>query len=111
MEEEVIIQTGDEVSKIDYMRTTNDIIAKQTDEMQTNIDTISEQLNIIIENTSSVTPTTSPNINLSEVTELIENIDTIPIESNTQDILVKINDQQQQINSINEKLDLILSKL
>lgn len=116
-QEEIIVQTADEVANIDFMRKTNDMITEQTAEIQNNMDTISEQLDIIIDNnTNTISGYSDPelvqnDVDLSEVTELIENIDTALVESNTQDILVKLNQQQEQINNINEKLDLILSKL
>lgn len=116
-QEEIIAQTADEVANIDFMRKTNDIIIEQTAEIQNNMDTISEQLDIIIDNNTNTISGYSDlelvqnDVDLSEVTELIENIDTALVESNTQDILVKLNQQQEQINDINEKLDLILSKL
>lgn len=116
-QEEIIAQTADEVANIDFMRKTNDIITEQTAEIQNNMDTISEQLDIIIDNNTNTISGYSDlelvqnDVDLSEVTELIENIDTALVESNTQDILVKLNQQQEQINDINEKLDLILSKL
>ena len=53
----------------------------------------------------------SSDIDLSNVTNLIEDIDTTIVEANTQDILIKLGQQQEQINDINNKLDLILSKL
>lgn len=111
MEEEIIIQTADEVSNIDYMKTTNDMLSEQNNQMQDNINMISEQLDVILDNTNSITPAITTDTNLSEVTQLIEDIDTTIVEANTQDILVKLNNQQQQINDINEKLNLILSKL
>lgn len=110
-EEEVIIQTADEVSNIDYMRKTNNIINAQTEEMQNNMDIVSEKLDVILDNTANVPTSMTNDANLSEVTSLIEDIDTTIVESNTQDILAKMNKQQEQIDNINEKLDLILSKL
>ena len=111
-QEEITIQTADEVSGVDYMRKTNNIINAQAEEIENNMNTVSDKLDIILDNTATLSPTTtSADVDLSEVTELIENIDTTIVESNTQDILVKINDQQEQINDIKDKLDLILNKL
>lgn len=112
-QEEIIVQTADEVAQIDYKRLTNDIITAQTDEIQNNINNISEQLDVIIDNTNSNTydMPISSDIDLSNVTGLIEDIDTTIVEANTQDILIKLGQQQEQINDINNKLDLILSKL
>ena len=107
--EEVVIQTADEVSTIDYRRNTNEMIASQSEEIQNTVETISEQLNNIVENTS--TTISSDGVDLTQVTDMIENIDTAVVEANTQDILIKVNEQQQQIDDIHTKLDLILSKL
>ena len=93
------------------MRKTNNIINAQTEEMQNNMDIVSEKLDVILDNTANVPTSVTNDANLSEVTSLIEDIDTTIVESNTQDILVKMNKQQEQIDNINEKLDLILSKL
>ena len=113
VQEEIIVQTADEVAQIDYKRLTNDIITAQTDEIQNNINNISEQLDVIIDNTNSNTydMPISSDIDLSNVTSLIEDIDTTIVEANTQDILIKLGQQQEQINDVNNKLDLILSKL
>ena len=113
VQEEVIVQTSNEVSTIDYMRKTNNIINAQSEEMQNNMNMISEKLDIIVDNAFSDTPITSvdTNVDLSEVTSLIEDIDTTIMESNTQDILSKMDAQQRQIDDTSEKLDLILSKL
>lgn len=112
-QEEIIIQTADEVAQVDYRRLTNDMITTQTDKIQDNIENISQQLDVVIDNTNSSTynAPVSSDIDLSNITELVEDIDTTIVESNTQDILVKMNKQQEQINDINNKLDLILSKL
>lgn len=115
MQEEIIVQTADEVANIDYMRNTNDIINKQTNEIQNNMDIITEQLETIIDNTNTATISdvdmSSIDVDLSEVTDLIDSIDTTMVEANTQDILIELNNQKQQINDINDKLDLILEKL
>ena len=114
MAEEVIIQTADEVSVVDYKRNINDAIDSQAEEIQNNMDTIAEQLDTIIDNTNNNSVNGTPiqtDVDLSEVTDLIENIDTTLVEANTQDILVQLNNQQEQIDDINQKLDLILNKL
>ena len=77
VQEEIIVQTADEVAQIDYKRLTNDIITAQTDEIQNNINNISEQLDVIIDNTNSNTydMPISSDIDLSNVTNLIEDIE------------------------------------
>ena len=70
-----------------------------------------EQTPIIVTNSNTYDMPISSDIDLSNVTDLIEDIDTTIVEANTQDILIKLGQQQEQINDINNKLDLILSKL
>lgn len=111
--EEVIIQTIDEVANIDFAKETNDLIDNQTTGLQDSIDSVSTQLenieNAIFE-VNNVTEGTSP-VNLSEVTSLIEEIDTTVVEAKTQDIFNLLLQQQEQINRIEEKLDIILDKI
>ena len=110
MAEEFEIQTIADVKTIDYMRANNDIIEQTTNQS----DMISEALidikDTIKENQNQV--------DLSEVTDLIENIDTTVVEVQTQDILNTVNEQQNEINEIkesindiNDKLNQIISKL
>lgn len=99
IEEEIIVQTSEEVNIIDYMKETNNIINNEIQTAQDNMNTISEQLSYIQDN---ITPTIN--------NEPIE-VDTSIMEAHTQDILLTINQQQEQINSIEEKIDLILNKL
>ena len=112
-EEEIIVQTIDEVANIDFAKETNNLINNQTNDLQGSIDSVSTQLenienaildsNIITNNTASV--------DLSEVTTLIEDIDTTVVEAKTQDVLNLVFQQQEQINRIEEKLDTILDKM
>lgn len=110
-EEEVIVQTIDEVANIDFAKETNNLINNQTNDLQGSIDSVSTQLenieNAILDN--NITPTAS--VDLSEVTTLIEDIDTTVIEAKTQDVLNLVFQQQEQINRIEEKLDTILEKM
>lgn len=113
VQEEIVIQTANEVSNIDYARETNNLIAQQQSETQSNMEVISDQLVSIkdaIVNSGGSGDTTS-NANLSEVTSLIENIDTTVVESQNQDILDILDNQQAQLDDIKEKINLIVSKL
>lgn len=112
VKEEVIIQTADEISAIDYMKGTNKLIDQKNQETQDNITNISKQLDVIQDTITNInTGVPDSNVDLSEVTTLIEDIDTSTVQAQTQDILTILNNQQSQINDINEKIDLILSKL
>lgn len=117
MAEEVILQTMDDVKNIDFMRTTtqkiDDTIGTQADV----INNISDNLDVIAEVVAS-NPDISTTVDLSEVNEKLDTIDTSIVETQTQDILSIVNDQQEQINdikeninSINDKLDTILEKI
>lgn len=105
MTQEIEIQTNDELKIIDYRKETNEIINEklnQTENISAQLDTIQTSINNI---------DNSGNVDLSEVTDMIENIDTTIVEVQTQDILTIVNQQQEQINNINDKLDMILKKL
>ena len=104
MAQEIEIQTNEDVKVIDYRKETNEIIndkLNQNEEISTQLDTIQTSIDNI----------DSGNVDLSEVTDMIENIDTTIVEVQTQDILTIVNQQQEQINDINNKLDMILDKL
>lgn len=111
--EEVIVQTIDEVANIDFVKETNNLIDNQTNDLQDSIDSVSTQLenieNAILDN--NIISDATASVDLSEVTTLIEDIDTTVVEAKTQDILNLLFQQQEQINRIEEKLDTILEKM
>lgn len=112
-EEEIIVQTIDEVANIDFAKETNNLINNQTNDLQGSIDSVSTQLenieNAILD--SNTIPNNTASVDLSEVTTLIEDIDTTVVEAKTQDVLNLVFQQQEQINRIEEKLDIILDKM
>ena len=112
-EEEIIVQTIDEVANIDFAKETNNLINNQTNDLQGSIDSVSTQLenieNAILD--SNIVSNDTASVDLSEVTTLIEDIDTTVIEAKTQDVLNLVFQQQEQINRIEEKLDIILDKM
>ena len=112
-EEEIIVQTIDEVANIDFAKETNNLINNQTNDLQGSIDNVSTQLenieNAILD--SNIIPNNTASVDLSEVTTLIEDIDTTVVEAKTQDVLNLVFQQQEQINRIEEKLDTILDKM
>ena len=99
VEEEIIVQTADEVNIIDYMKDTNNVINNELQTAQENMEIITEQLSYIQDNITTPTPIEPTNI------------DTGIIEVHTQNILSTVNQQQEQIDNIEEKLDLILNRL
>ena len=111
MAEEIIVQTIDEVNNIDHAKETINLINNQQEEIQNNMDTISEQLSNIQDNIININSDGNEINNLSTVTTLLEDIDTTIVESQNQDILDILDKQQKQINTIEEKIDLIISKI
>lgn len=98
MAEEIEIQTVDDVKTIDYMRETNNKINAQIEEQIGNITDISDTLDAVHNTLQSID--ISNTVDLSEVTESINNIDTTVVEAQTQDILTIVNNQQTQINNM-----------
>lgn len=108
VEEEIEIQTYAEVQQIDNARETNQLLNNQTEIHNENMDIISTQLNNISDTLDNVQLS---DVDLSEVTDKINEIDTTIISTQNQDILETLSNQQDQINSIEDKLNIILEKL
>lgn len=106
MTEEIEIQTVADVRNIDYMRANNQFVEQVITEQINQTDTISETLTNI-----QGTLEEQSQVDLSEVTNLIENIDTTIVEVQTQDILTTVNEQQEKINNMQESIDDINDKL
>ena len=123
---EVEVQTLNEVKQIDHRRDTKIALQKQA-EIQTNhMDTINTKLDDITTAVDNIGGTTD--IDLTEVTDMISDINTDVIVAQNEDMfdiiqeqndkintleeqLNEIQGQNNKINSIEEKLDLILEKL
>ena len=108
MNEEIEVQNYNEVQQIDNRRIINDTIHEQIKEQTNNMETINQQLQDISSTINDIQPN---NINLSEVTDKIDELDTNMISIQNQDILETLTNQQNQINSIEEKLNIILNKI
>ena len=106
MVEEIEIQTVSDVRNIDYMRSNNDFVEQVVTEQINQTDTISETLTNIQDTIANQTQ-----VDLSEVTDLIENIDTTVVEVQTQDILATVNEQQNKIDEMQSSIDDIHDKL
>lgn len=105
MEDYFEVQTAAEVSEIDFKRITQDNIVAQTQVQEQIITNISDKIDSIEENIIT------PEVDLTEVTDMLADIDTNLISAQNQDIIDIVQEQQEQINDINQKLDLILNKL
>ena len=110
MEEEIQIQTTEEVKNIDYMKATNESINNQIEEQIGNIATLSNTLDNVSDTVNFIAETAIPNSNV-DVTEIIDAIDTTVVEAQTQDILTLINNQQEQINNIESMINEINEKI
>lgn len=106
MTEEIEIQTVNDVRNIDYMRANNEFVEQTITEQMNQTNAISETLNTIQD-----TITNQTQVDLSEVTDMIENIDTTVVEMQTQDILDTISKQQNQIDEMQSSIDDIHDKL
>lgn len=125
---EVEIQTLSEVKQIDHRRDTQIALQEQA-EMQTNhMDTISTKLDDITAAVDNIDVASTADIDLTEVTDMISDINTDIIVAQNEDMfdiiqeqndkintleekLNEIQEQNDKIDSLEEKLDLILEKL
>ena len=108
-EETIEVQTQAEVQQIDDRRKSNDVLTDQIATQTQNLQTINDQLDNIVTTISDI-EVSPDSIDLSEVTDKLEDIDTTIITTQTQDTLEIVSDLQNRVSTIEEKLDLILEK-
>lgn len=109
MVEEIIeVQTYEEVQQIDNRREIANVLDNQITEQTNVMETINDQL---INISSTISDIQNPEVDLTEVTDKLDELDTTMITTQNQDILETLNNQQEQINTIEEKIELILQKL
>lgn len=125
---EVEVQTLNEVKQIDHRRDTQIALQEQA-EIQTNhMDTINTKLDDITAAVDNIDTGSTTDIDLTEVTDMISDINTDVIVAQNEDMfdiiqeqndkintleekLNEIHGQNNKIDSLEEKLDLILEKL
>lgn len=125
---EVEVQTLNEVKQIDHRRDTQIALQEQA-EIQTNhMDTINTKLDDITAAVDNIDIGSTTDIDLTEVTDMISDINTDVIVAQNEDMFDIIQEQNDKINtleaklneiqgqnnkidSLEEKLDLILEKL
>lgn len=125
---EVEVQTLNEVKQIDHRRDTQIALQEQA-EIQTNhMDTINTKLDDITAAVDNIDTGSTTDIDLTEVTDMISDINTDVIVAQNEDMfdiiqeqndkintleekLNEIHGQNHKIDSLEEKLDLILEKL
>lgn len=109
MVEEIIeIQTATEVHQIDERRQMAEAISNQVAEQTNNMEVINDQLSSI---STTIDNIQVSGVDLTEVTDKLDELDTTMITTQNQDILETLANQQNQINTIEEKVDSILAKL
>ena len=109
MIEEIEIQTQAEVQQIDDRREANNILNNQIQVQTENMHDINTQLDNIVTTINDIE--VPSDIDLSEVNEKLDNIDTTLVTTQTQDTLEIVSDLQERINTLEEKIDLILTKI
>lgn len=94
------IQTESQVKAIESRKIVQDMIELQSPDTNIVSANIENQISNIADTIDS----------LNDINTKIDNIDTNILEAQFADILVKIQAQQEQINSIEEKIDMLLEK-
>lgn len=94
------IQTESQVKAIESRKIVQDMIELQSPDTNIVSTNIENQISNIADTIDS----------LNDINTKIDNIDTNILEAQFADILVKVQAQQEQINSIEEKIDMLLEK-
>lgn len=108
MQEIIETQTLTEVQQIDERREMANTIDTQIVEQTNNMEMINDQL-VSISNT--VDNISVSDVDFTEVTDKLDEFDSTMITTQNKDILETLVDQQNQINSIEEKINTILNAI
>lgn len=110
MDAEFEIQTTEQVLNIRNREAIQNQVEQTINEITPNINTsiIDEKLDIIIDN---ITNTEEQNSQINVINEKIDDINTSFITTQNNDIIMKIEQQDLKIKTLEEKLDLILDRL
>lgn len=102
---EVEVQTLNEVKQIDHRRDTQIALQEQA-EIQTNhMDTINIKLDDITAAVDNIDIGSTTDIDLTEVTDMISDINTDVIVAQNEDMFDIIQEQNDKINTLEEKLN------
>lgn len=102
---EVEVQTLNEVKQIDHRRDTQIALQEQA-EIQTNhMDTINTKLDDITAAVDNIDIGSTTDIDLTEVTDMISDINTDVIVAQNEDMFDVIQEQNDKINTLEEKLN------
>lgn len=105
MDVEVEVQTLNEVKQIDHRRNTQIALQEQA-EIQTNhMDTINTKLDDITAAVDNIDIGSTTDIDLAEVTDMISDINTDVIVAQNEDMFDIIQEQNDKINTLEEKLN------
>lgn len=102
------VQTYAEVQQIDSRKEMANVLNNQVSTQTDAMNTINDQLESI---SSTIDDIQIGDLDLTEVTDKLDEIDTTMITTQNQDIIETLNEQQSQINSIENKINTILDKL
>lgn len=103
------IQTETQVRAIESKKIMQESLSNMSNE--NNIIDSSEIADKVVNQLSNMAIETDTNIDISNLENKIDTINTGVIEAQTQDMLIQFNKQQEQINSIEEKINIILEKM
>lgn len=96
------IQTEAQVKAIESRKIIQDIMGSQNVPNDTLTTNIEGQISNIAETIDA--------LNIEDISNKIDNIDTGMLQAQVSDMLIKIQKQQDQINSIEKKIDMLLDK-
>ena len=108
VEEFIEIQTAAEVHQIDEKRQLAETLDNQVVKQASNMKAINNQLSSI---STTIDNIQVGEVDFTEVTDKLDELDTTMITTQNQDILETLGNQQNQINTIEEKVNIILQKL
>lgn len=106
------VQTAAQVSVINNRKMIKQISKEITNNDNTNIEKkIDNLINTLNTDTSGVVSLNNNNIDLSTITNKIDDLDTELIKTQNKDMLIRIKEQEKSIENLERKIDLILEKL
>lgn len=106
------VQTAAQVSVINNRKMIKQISKEITNNDNTNIEKkIDNLINTLNTDTSGVVSLNNNNIDLSTITNKIDDLDTELIKTQNKDMLIRIKEQEKSIENLEKKIDLILEKL
>lgn len=98
MEEEFSVQMADEVQGVDYRRGIQESLNQQQN-------TQIEIINQIGDKIDNITDSITPEVDLTEVTDMLNELDTNTLAAQNEDIIMIVQEQQDVINALDAKLD------